>query len=46
MLKKTRDWIYHGYVMEWDELYDNMRKALQKAGITNDKGIIIKKDLL
>lgn len=31
-------WVYHGHVRTWDELKPEHRKALQRAGLFNNKG--------
>lgn len=37
---QTKDNIYHGHVRKWDELTTDMKNALKKADLVNDKGKI------
>jgi hypothetical protein len=34
--------IFHGHVRGWDELEDEMQKALQNAGMVDRRGRIVK----
>ncbi len=42
VLKKTSEKLYHGYQLLWDELEDDMQRALMRDGLTNFKGKILK----
>jgi hypothetical protein len=45
VMGETREGFYHGHVRPWDELEQEMKNALKKAGMANDKGKILKIEL-
>ncbi|MBN0980112.1 S-type pyocin domain-containing protein [Pseudomonas hygromyciniae] len=41
VIDRTTDELYHGHVRSWEELHQDMKNALIKAGKTNRKGKIL-----
>jgi hypothetical protein len=41
VLDKTHEYIYHGHVRPWKELHHEMQRALQGAGMANQRGRIL-----